>query len=134
MSAGSNVEIARKYLQAIEGGTTGDAIAKFFTSDVVCEEMPNTVSPKGRKTALPEMLKGAERGQEIFSKQTYEVLNAVAQGDCVALEFLWTGTLKITFGKLAAGAVMRDHVATFLTFREKKIARQTLYDCFEAWE
>jgi len=43
----TNIEIARVYIKAIENGATGDALAKFFTPDVVLQEMPNRVAPHG---------------------------------------------------------------------------------------
>jgi hypothetical protein len=36
-----NLEIARKYLQALERGETGAALGSFFAPDVVLEEFPN---------------------------------------------------------------------------------------------
>lgn len=43
----TNVEVARQYIQTIESGATGDALAKFFTPDAVIKEMPNRVAPHG---------------------------------------------------------------------------------------
>ena len=36
-----NIEIARKYLQAIEQGATGTTLAQFFAPNVVMELFPN---------------------------------------------------------------------------------------------
>jgi ketosteroid isomerase-like protein len=53
------------------------------------------------------------------------------QGDRVALEVEWTGTLALPFGGLPAGSPMKAYFAMFLEFQEGKIARQRNYDCFE---
>lgn len=64
----SNVEIAREYVKAIESGATGYALARFFTSDVVIQEMPNRVAPNGSTSDLEKALQGAERGKQLFQK------------------------------------------------------------------
>jgi ketosteroid isomerase-like protein len=74
-----------------------------------------------------------EKGRKIFARQTYEITNEVVNGNTVALEVLWTGTLAIPFGTLSAGNQMRCHSAMFLEFREGKIVAQRNYDCFEPW-
>jgi ketosteroid isomerase-like protein len=127
----SNLEIACRYLTAIEQGATGDALAAFYTPDVVQEEFPNRLAPNGARRGLDGLLEGAERGQALLSAQTYEVTNAVADGDRVAMEVLWTGTLAAPLGTLTAGSTMRAHIAMFLDFRDGKIARQRNYDCYE---
>jgi hypothetical protein len=58
----TNVEVAREYIHAIEGGATGDALARFFTPDVAITEMPNRVAPHGRASDLAKALEAAERG------------------------------------------------------------------------
>jgi ketosteroid isomerase-like protein len=74
-----------------------------------------------------------EKGRKIFSRQTYQITYGSATGNVVALEVLWTGTLAIPFGTLAAGSDMRCHSAMFMEFRDGKIAAQRNYDCFDPW-
>jgi ketosteroid isomerase-like protein len=57
----------------------------------------------------------------------------VEDGDTVALELQWTGTLAIPMGSLPVGGAMRARFAVFLEFRGDKIARQHNYDCFDPW-
>jgi ketosteroid isomerase-like protein len=127
----ANIEKARRYLAAIEAGATGEALAAFFTSDVIQEEFPNRLMPNGAKRDLTTLLEGAERGQQVLTAQSYEVRSALASGDQVALEVLWTGTLAIPVGSLPAGGVMRARFAVFLEFRGGKIASQRNYDCYD---
>jgi ketosteroid isomerase-like protein len=129
----TNVEVAREYVKAIEGGATGDALARFLTPDVVIQEMPNRVSPHGSMSDLCRALQGAQRGRQLFQRQTYTITNTVAEGPHVALEMDWVGITAVQIQNLPPGSEMRDHVAVFLTFRENRIARQHLYDCFEPW-
>jgi ketosteroid isomerase-like protein len=125
----TNLETARAYLAAIAGGATSESLARWFTPDVVQEEFPNRLVPAGARRGLPELLEGAERGQQVLSAQTYEVLTAMASGERVAVQ--WTGTLAIPLGALAAGDVMRARFGVFLDFREGRIAAQRNYDCFD---
>jgi ketosteroid isomerase-like protein len=129
----ANLDTARRYLAAIQRGATGDELAQFFTPDVVQEELPNRVSPDGKRRKLTEILEGAERGQKVLRAQRFEIRSAVATGDRVIFEVLWIGTLAIPFGTIPAGGEMRAYSAMFLEFRDGKIAAQRNYDCFEAW-
>ncbi len=126
----NNLEIARAYLKAIEDRADAH---RFFASDVVQEEFPNRLVPNGAKRDLAALKDGAEKGRKVMTAERYTVKNAVAQGDVVALEVLWEGTLAIPLGSLPVGGVMRAHFGVFLTFCDGKIVQQHNYDCFEPW-
>ncbi|MCX6046136.1 MAG: nuclear transport factor 2 family protein [Chloroflexi bacterium] len=129
----SNLEIARRYLTAIERGATGETLAAFFAPDVVQEEFPNRLVPQGARRDLAALLDGAERGQKVLSGQRYEIQNELASGNFVVLEVIWIGTLAIPIGSLAIGDTMRAHFAVFIEFRDGKIIAQRNYDCFDPW-
>ena len=126
-----NLAAARRYLRAIEGGVTGEALAAFFVADVVQDEFPNRLVPQGAQRGLDEILAGAVRGQQVVASQTFAVLNALVGGDQVALEVQWHATLAVPVGSIPAGGAMRARFAIFLNFRDGKIARQRNYDCFD---
>jgi ketosteroid isomerase-like protein len=126
-----NIAVARRYLQAIETGTTGADLAAFFTPDVVQEEFPNRLVMQGARRDLAALLAGAEQGQRVVARQQYEVRNVLATGDQVALEVVWTATLHVPVGSLPAGGEMRAHFAVFLEFHDGKIVAQRNYDCFD---
>ncbi|MBK9712019.1 MAG: nuclear transport factor 2 family protein [Kouleothrix sp.] len=125
--------LAKDYLAALDRGATGDELAAFFTPDVVQEEFPNRLVPTGARRDLAALLDGAVRGQRVMTAQRFELLDAIVEGQRVALEVQWSGTLAISLGSLAAGDQMRARFAVFLTFRDGKIARQHNYDCFDPW-
>ena len=131
--ARSRTDIAKTYLAALEAGATGDALAAFFTDDVVQEEFPNRLLPAGARRDLAALLDGAVRVQKVMRAQRFELLGAVENGDTVALEVQWTGTVAVALGSLPAGGQMRARFAVFLEFRGDKIARQRNYDCFDPW-
>jgi ketosteroid isomerase-like protein len=129
----SRMELVKGYLAALEAGAQGDALARFFTEDVLQEEFPNRLVPNGARRGLAALLEGAARGQQAMSKQRYQLLGAVEDGDTVALEVQWTGTLAIALGSLPVGGDMKARFAVFLEFRGDRIARQRNYDCFDPW-
>ena len=132
MASGTeNVELARRYLEAIEAGATGDELADFFASDVVQEEFPNRLVPQGARRDLTAILDAAARGRAAMANQSFRILHAVADGDQVALEVEWVGTTAVPIGELPPGGEMRARFAVFLEYRDGKIAAQRNYDCFE---
>ena len=129
----SNLVTIRAYLAALEAGAVGQALAKFFTPDAQQVELPNRLNSNGRLSDLPTILQRAEQGQRLLRSQCYEIKSEVAQGQCVAIEATWTGTLAVPLGSLAAGATMKAHIAMFFEFTEGRIRLQRNYDCFEPW-
>lgn len=125
------LERTRAYFSALEAGATGASLATFYAPDVVQEEFPNRLNPSGARRDLAEILQGAERGQQLMAAQRYDILNLVAEGERVAVEFRWTGTLAVSVGSLTAGDELRGRCACFLEFRDGRIYRQRNYDCFE---
>ena len=127
----ANLQTARRYLEAINRGASWDEMAAFFTEDVVQEEFPNRLVPSGARRGLEELRVGAERGRMVMAAQRFDVRNAIAGGNHVALEAVWMGTLAIPLGSLPAGGEMRAHFGVFLEFRDGRIAAQRNYDCFD---
>src|SRR5262245_32414657 len=124
-------ELARRYMDALARGATGDELAAFYAPEVVQEEFPNRLAPHGARRDLKAILAAAERGQQVMASQRYEILNAVAHGDRVALEFRWSGTLAVPAAGLPTGAEMRGRYAVFFEFRGGRIVAQRNYDCFD---
>lgn len=129
--SGAAEQLVRRYLEALERGATGEELAAFFTPDVEHEELPNRLVPSGARRDLAGLLEAAERGQQVMSRQRYELLQVIAQGDRVSAEVVWTGTLSVPLGSIPEGGDLRARFAIFLELREGKIARQRNYDCFD---
>ncbi|HET7545285.1 MAG TPA: nuclear transport factor 2 family protein [Polyangiaceae bacterium] len=124
----SLLERARAYLSAIEARAD---TARYFCPDVVQREFPNALVRNGAERDLAALLAGAEKGKRVLSGEKYEIVNALEAGDQLAMEVIWTGTLAIPLGTLAAGDTMKAHFGVFLTFRDGRICRQHNYDCFD---
>ena len=133
MTATDNLAIARRYLEALESGAEGSALAEFFTKDVVQEEFPNRLSPIGAHRDLAALLDAAKKGKKSLRAQKYDILNTIVDGDLVALEIVWRGYLAQPVDTLPADSEMRAHLSVWLEFRDGKIARQHNYDCFDPW-
>jgi ketosteroid isomerase-like protein len=133
MAANDNLEIVKQYLASIESGAPFDEVAKYLAADVVQTEFPNRLVPDGATRRLPELAAAAASGRKVVSAQRYEIRNAVAQGEHVALEVKWTGTLAIPFGTIPAGGEMTAHFGVFFVVRDGRIQSQNNYDCFDPW-
>ena len=127
-----NLGLVREYLTALERNDVGEALRRFFTPDFQQIEYPNRLNPKGQQSDLASVVERSERGKGMMRSQRYEIVNAVADQDSVAVEVLWTGVLANQVPGLPAE--LRANFAFFLDFRDGKIARQRNYDCFEPWE
>jgi ketosteroid isomerase-like protein len=133
MTATDNLEITRRYLEALESGAYDNELAEFFTKDVIQEEFPNRLSPIGVHRNLSAILDAARKGRQILRAQKFEILNAIVDGDRVALEVFWSGLLAMPVDSLPADSEMRAHFSMWLQFKDGKIARQHNYDCFDPW-
>jgi ketosteroid isomerase-like protein len=127
----TNLDVALRYLQALEGGAAGEALAPFFHPEAVQREYPNALNPRGQTRELKKLLADSERAKTLLASQRYDVRSSVVQGDTVALEVEWTGTLAVPLRSLAAGSQLRATCGMFLTFKDGRIVSQRNYDCFE---
>jgi ketosteroid isomerase-like protein len=126
------LRLAREYLESI-GRSDELGGLRFFADDVVQVEFPNRLVPNGATRDLVALRDAAVRGSKVMTAQSFEVVNAIASGEQVAVEAIWTGTLAVALGSIPAGGQMRARFAIFLTYRDGKIIRQHNYDCFDPW-
>jgi ketosteroid isomerase-like protein len=128
-----NLSVARRYLEALENGAEGGALAEYFTKDAVQEEFPSRLSPIGVHRDLKAILEAARKGKRTLRAQKYDILNSVVDGELIALEVYWSGYLAVPVDTLPADSEMRAHLSIWLEFRDGKICRQHNYDCFDPW-
>lgn len=133
MTTTDNLAIARRYLEALENGAEGGALAEFFTKDVEQEEFPNRLSPIGAHRDLKALLDSAKKGKRTLRAQKYDIMHSIVDGDSVALEVFWSGYLATPVDTLPADSEMRAHLSIWLEFKDGKICRQHNYDCFDPW-
>lgn len=128
-----NLKVLRDYLNALETGQAGEALAQFFAEDAMQVEFPNKLNPGGQKSDLASIIERSIQGQKLLSAQSFKINTEIAQGNRVAIEASWTGTLAIPAGALKAGSKMTAAFAMFFEFRDGLILKQHNYDCFEEW-
>lgn len=125
----TNAELTRAFLHSME--TRDGSAASYYAADVVQRELPNLLVKTGATRDREALLRGMEAGKKATSNERYELASLIADGDHVAVEAVWSATLNVPFGSLAAGDTMRAHLAMFFTWRDGKIVGQRNYDCFE---
>ena len=124
----SRADLVRAYLKAIE--ERSDSLA-FFAEDAIQEEFPNALVPAGARRTLDELREANERGRDVLTSETYEILSLIEDGDRVACEVLWRGVLAVPIRSLKPGDVMKARFGVFFEFAGDRIRRQRNYDCFE---
>ena len=129
----ANVDLLRRYLAALSSGAGPDQLEQFFVPDVVQEEYPNRITPNGAVRDLQALKDARTRGLALMSSERYELTNAVAQGEQVAAEMTWTGTVRTAVGPFVPGQTLAARLGVFFEFREGRIARQRNYDCINPW-
>jgi ketosteroid isomerase-like protein len=130
MSEKNPLDVVRYYLAAIEKGDP-EALAACCDPAIEQTEFPNLLNPKGQARGLAGMIDGLERGKALLAAQSYEIINAVVDGERVAVEMKWAGELAVPVAGLAKGDTMKAHFAAFFTLVDGRIASQHNYDCFE---
>jgi ketosteroid isomerase-like protein len=133
VAAANNLEIATRYLARLSSGAGPEELEQFFAPDVVQEEFPNRLLPSGATRDLAAMKLGRARGQALLEAEHFDLVNAVASGEHVAVEVVWTGTVRDAAGPFTAGQRLRARFALFMEFRDGRIVRQRNYDCFDPW-
>ena len=132
-AARANRETAVDYLHALEVNDTL-TVAALLHREIEQVEFPNRLNPNGSVRDKALLLDGMERGKTLMRSQEFTVLRSLAEGETVALEVRWSGTLAVALGPtLPAGHTMRAFFSIWLEFRDGLIVRQRNYDCFEAW-
>jgi ketosteroid isomerase-like protein len=91
------VKAARSLLAAIESGD-GAALLAIYADNAVQIEHPNRLKPNGDRREPAAMVRDLAKGKQLLREEHYEVLDATAAGDSVALRVKWTGMLAVPVG------------------------------------
>jgi ketosteroid isomerase-like protein len=129
MSTTSTREIILSYLRAIESHDL-DEVARWQHPDVEVVEHPNRILPAGKRYDRAALCEAGERGKALMASERYEVRAMIIEGDRVAAQIEWSGTLGVPAGPLPAGHVMRAQICSVFELRDGKIWRQEQYDCY----
>jgi ketosteroid isomerase-like protein len=130
VSTDTNIETARNFFIALEAFDTAKLL-DFISPDAERIEWPNRLKPKGNNQNFTQMLADAARAKTVITAQTYAVTHVAASENHVMVEYVWTGTLAIAIGALAAGDRMKAHCVAAFDFENAKICRLRNYDCYD---
>ena len=130
-SESDHLATARRYIALIEQFAQPVEFEGVLHPDVQLEEYPNLLMKNGSQRDFAAMSAGPQQGRKILSNNAYEVTNAMAAGEWVTLEIVWTGTLAVALGNMPAGSQLKAYIATILQFQDGMIIRQHQYDCYE---
>jgi ketosteroid isomerase-like protein len=127
------VQRARDFVAAVAAAEPRETIEAFYADDIVQEEFPNLLLPNGAVRDFINLRAAYDKSRYAITAQSYEIVNAIASGNCVVLESIWTATLAVGIGKLVPGDTMRARFAQVFEFRDGLIFRIRNYDCFDPW-
>jgi hypothetical protein len=127
----ANLAAALRYIELVEQFAQPSEFEGVLHPAIQHEEYPNLLMKNGSKRDFATMIVGPQQGRKLLSENRYEVKNAFAAGDWVTLEIVWTGTLAIAVGGMAAGAELKAYIATILQFKDGQIITQHQYDCYK---
>ena len=125
-----HVMAARRLLAAIETGDEA-ALRDIYAQEAVQVEHPNRLKLKGDRRQTDKMMADLKRGKALLREEHYDVLEATAAGDVVALQVRWTGVVNVPVGALQPGDKMICESGIFLRFQGDRVVEQHNYDCFE---
>jgi hypothetical protein len=127
----ANLAAARRYIQLVESFAQPVEFEGVLHPKIQHQEFPNLIMKNGSKRDYATMIAGPQQGRKILTANRFEIVNAIAAGDWVTLEIVWTGTLAIPFGAMAPGDELKAYIATILQFQDGLIVTQHQYDCYE---
>lgn len=128
----TKIETVKAYFSLLEKFISEtSAYASLLHPEMSATVFPNLITPQTVVHKLPEIGKGIEAGRGMLKEQYYEIGNTFEQGDALVVEAKWTGTMKISVGKLKENQLLIAHICFVFEFKEDKIFRQRNYDCYE---
>jgi ketosteroid isomerase-like protein len=131
-SATDAVTVVRRYYATVADlGSTEDDLRPLLDEHLRVVEHPNAVTPRGAARDLDGTLAGFRAGKALLRDQAFEVHEALAAGDRVAVRATWRGTVGVAAGPFAAGQQLVAHVAALLTVRGGRIVDHETFDCYE---
>jgi ketosteroid isomerase-like protein len=120
----------RNFLDALEQFDAA-AVGAVLADDVVHVEHPNALLARGLTRDKATMLASLASGRQTLQSQRYQLRSVVVDGDTIAFEAEWTGTLAIALKDKQPGDAMTAAFAVFLHLEHGKVKRWNNYDCFQ---
>lgn len=127
----TNLDVMHEYLAALQRFAPPEELARFFTEDVVMNELPNRLVASGRTRSRDELLTASTNAPKVLAEQRYVIRRELELGDTVALDVDWSATLKVPLSQTPAGGTMNARIAIWARLRDGRICEQTNFDCYQ---
>src|SRR5690349_22396128 len=98
--------LAERYFRALSAFDVA-TLKEVLHPSLVQYELPNRLNPKGQTSTYDELFERFEKSRGILSAQTYTIEHVLQDGNRLALEVAWTGTVAIPLAGLPVGGTMR---------------------------
>ncbi|MGG5174214.1 nuclear transport factor 2 family protein [Pseudarthrobacter sp. J1763] len=126
----SPLELATKFVQAMEAGAGAEEIRPLLAEDFILTEWPHALNPEGGTRNLEQTLSGAEQAHQVVSEQSYRIKRSTVQGERVVLEIEWSATAMMDLNFWNTGQKMRARVISIFEVKNGQIQSQDSYDCY----
>jgi hypothetical protein len=126
------IDRAKAFVAAVAAAAPRETIEAFYTDDVIQEEFPNLLLPHGAVRDFINLRAAHDKTRYAIEAQSYEIVHAVASGNCVVLETIWNARLAVDLVSLVPGDTMRAQLAQIFEFRDGLIFRLRIYSCYDA--
>lgn len=126
MSTAENIKLAHKMIEMHADHQEG-WVDVCYHPNCVWTELPIGGQTEGRHGGIDSLRTAADDACRIFPSISIQVTNTVGDGDRVALEIEFEGTMAQKRGSNGAARTAKLKMAIFLTFADGKIIRQVDY-------
>jgi ketosteroid isomerase-like protein len=124
--------VVRRYFATVADlGSSEAELRELLHPELVVVEYPNAITPQGAERDLEATVAGFLAGKQLLGRQSFEVHEALAQGDRVAVRATWSGTVGRDTPRLPAGTELVAHVAAFVELEDGLVRRHETFDCYE---
>lgn len=123
------IDRAKSFLAAISAGAPADIVAGFLAPRFRRDNLPNSLLPERAAREFLALQTRHAGGRKVVATHDFDVTNAVALGDCVAVETIWTGSFAVDLGPLQHVELARGRFAQVFEFEGGRIARLRSHLC-----
>lgn len=122
------IDRAKAFLAAISAGAPADIVARFLAPGVRQEELRKSLLPDQTAREFLALRDHHAGARTVVTTHDFDVTNAVAFGDRVALETIWTGSFAVDLGPLQHVELACGRLAQIFEFEDGRIAQLRSYD------
>jgi hypothetical protein len=102
-------------------------LSTYYSKELVWNEMPRLMYPKGRSGGYPEYKLAAENVLSMFPKRKLTVKRCFCDEDAVILEQEFYAMASMNIGNLKQGDEIRQMILSIFVLKNGLIAKQTDY-------